>query len=391
MKKNTRKIFVFLLFAFLCIIFSCKSINKETYHNSKNNELNLVFLGDIMAHTANFRTKDYNVIWDGIREITSSSDFTFANIESPVSNDIPFMNYPNFNMQYSYPQAAIDAGVNVMTVANNHTNDHFETGIKSTYEWTKAISKKYENTQRPIYFSGLKEDVSSIKNASQSPCSFSMIEKNGIKILFFGITQILNTPSCNQMINFFPGTENGKKSLLDMIKKLRIENPCDFFILALHSDEPEYVLEVKPSQKKFYFDLLDAGVDILWANHPHTPKPMQWILDENSDKITKAIFYANGNTISAQRYSPNFQNPQAMREYTGDGLCIQVKIQKTKNSSYIKSYKINLITNILDKDKNIVIKKLDQDLLHELEKNQEFQLKDYLEKRQELLLKLIQN
>ena len=71
-----------------------------------------------MAHTGNFIMKDYDIIWDGIRDLTSTSDFTFANIEAPVSNDIPFMNYPNFNMQYSYPQAAIDAGVNVITVAN---------------------------------------------------------------------------------------------------------------------------------------------------------------------------------------------------------------------------------------------------------------------------------
>lgn len=380
---------LFFLFLFSALLFSCKSTDIENHkyiaHKSKHNELQIVLLGDVMAHTGNFLMKDYNLIWDGIRDLTSASDFTFANIEAPVSNDIPFMNYPNFNMQYSYPQAAIDAGVNVMTVANNHTNDQFEDGIKSTFRWTKEISEKYRDTDRPVYFSGLKEDVSSLKKAAESSCSYSCFEKNGIKVLFFGATQILNTPSCNQMINFFPGTEEGRKKLIETVKKLREDNPCDIFILGLHCEEPEYILEISKAQKKLYKELLDSGVDILWANHPHTPKPIEWITDPDTGKIKKIIFYANGNTISAQRYRPNFNNPAAMREYTGDGYLVQLQLNKTKNGIVIENAKLNFITNIVDENKNILIKKLDRELLNQLESEGNIKLKNYLIKREELL------
>ena len=83
------------------------------------------------------------------------------------------------------------------------------------------IEAKYKDTQRPVYFSGLKENVTSLKDAAKSPCSYAYFEKNGIKILFFGATQILNTPSCNQMINFFPGTEEGRQNLITTIKNLK--------------------------------------------------------------------------------------------------------------------------------------------------------------------------
>lgn len=389
--KSTKTV-ALLSFFISGIFFSCTSTKQESSsfkpHKSKHNELQLIFLGDVMAHTGNFIMKDYDIIWDDIRDITSSSDFTFANIEAPVSNDIPFMNYPNFNMQYSYPQAAIDAGVNVMTVANNHTNDQFEDGIKSTYKWTKEISQQYKDSKRPVYFSGLKEDVSSLSKAASSPCSYASFEKNGIKVLFLGITQILNTPSCNQMINFFTGTEAGKKKLIETVKKLREENPCDIFVLAVHCDEPEYILDVKPSQKKLYYDLLDAGVDILWANHPHTPKPIEYISDKNTGKINKIIFYANGNTISAQRYRPNFSNPASMREYTGDGYCVYVQAIKNNNYTYFEYNRLDYITNIVDENKNILIKKLDQNLFDELEKAENKQLLNYLKKREELLIKI---
>lgn len=385
-----RKTVLFLSAFFLLIIFnSCKSTNiestKKIPHKSKHNELNLVILGDVMAHTGNFVMKDYNIIWNGIRDITSSSDFTFANIEAPVSNTLPFMNYPNFNMQYSYPQAAIDAGVNVMTVANNHTNDQFEEGIKSTDEWTKFISKKYEKTKRKVYFSGLKQDVSSVSKAKESPCSFSYFEKNGIKVLFLGATQLLNAQICKEMINYFPGTEDGKKQLISTVKKLKEENPADLFVLALHTEEPEYILEVTKTQKQLYEDLLAAGVDILWANHPHTPKPIEWRTDPETGLINKIILYATGNTISSQRFYPNFENPARMREYTGDGFCVGLSIKKKKDYTYIENCSLTFITNIVDENKNVLIKKLDQNLFDELKKAQNIKMLNYLKKREELL------
>lgn len=380
---------VFSLLLISGILFSCKTTDVESKkfftHKSKHNELQIVLLGDVMAHTGNFIMKDYDIIWDGIRDLTSTSDFTFANIEAPVSNDIPFMNYPNFNMQYSYPQAAINAGVNVMTVANNHTNDQFEAGIKSTYKWTKEIEAKYKDTQRPVYFSGLKENVTSLKDAAKSPCSYAYFEKNGIKILFFGATQILNTPSCNQMINFFPGTEEGRQNLITTVKNLKSKHPCDVFILGLHCEEPEYVLEISKTQKKLYKELLDSGVDILWANHPHTPKPIEWITDPKDGKLKKIIFYANGNTISSQRYRPNFNNPASMREYTGDGFLVQLQLIKTQNGIVIENAKLNFITNIVDENNNILIKKLNKDLYDQLDSSGNSQLKNYLKKREELL------
>lgn len=372
-------------------LFSCKSTEQEdssVNFKSGKNQVSFVFLGDIMAHTGNFRMKNYDIIWDDIRDVTSSSDFTFANVEAPVCDDHPFQNYPNFNMQYSYPQAAIDAGINVITTANNHTNDQFEHGIFETSKWTKTISEKYKDSARPVYFSGLKQDVSSIEAAEKSGCSYAAFEKNGIKVLFLGATQLLNSPSCNQMINYFPGTTKAKKSLIKTVTDLKKENPCDVFVLALHTEEPEYVLTVTEDQRKFYLELLDAGVDILWANHPHTPKPVEYFGDKKTEKITKAIFYATGNTISSQRFVPNFKNPHVMREYTGDGFCIRLMLKKEKDSVYIQKTELNFITTFVDSDKNILIKKLNQDLIDSMEQSGLKDWKDYYIKRESLLKEL---
>lgn len=387
MKRN---LLLITVFAFLTL-FSCKSTSVETnstYKKSGKNEVNLVICGDIMAHTQNFRMKNFDLIWDGVREITTNSDFTIANVEAPVCNDQPFENYPNFNMQRSYPQAAIDAGINLITVANNHTNDQSGEGIVKTSEWTKEITEKYSGTSRPVYICGLKEDVSSDAAAKKSEPTFCYFTKDNVKILFLGITQILNTQDSAARINYFPHSKKGKEDLKNLIIRLKKENPCDVFILAMHSDEPEYNLTVFTERRKWYFELLDCGVDILWANHPHCPKPIEYIGDSRTKQIKKAILYSTGNTISGQRHKPNYENPASMHEYTGEGFLVNLTVKKQKDGISINNTRVNYITTYIDDSRNYLIKKLDDDFYMELESSGKSAWKNYLIEREKLLREL---
>ncbi|MBQ0161855.1 MAG: CapA family protein [Treponema sp.] len=387
MKRN-----LLLLIAFPLLVFiSCKSTAVETnstYKKSKKDEVNFVICGDVMAHTQNFRTPDFNMIWDGVRDITENSDFTIANIEAPVCADQPFENYPTFNMQPSYPQAAIDAGINLITIANNHTNDQSAQGIIKTSEWAKETVLKYSGTSRPVYISGLKEDVSTDAASKESSPTFCYFTKDKIRILFLGVTQILNSQDSASRINYFPHTKKGKQNLKDLIIKLKAENPCDVFILAMHSDEPEYNLTVFKERRKWYFELLDAGVDILWANHPHCPKPIEYVGDSKTQKITKAILYSTGNTISGQRHRPNYENPESMHEYTGEGFLVNLTVKKQKDSIYITNTHVNYITTYIDDSRNYVIRKLDENFYKELEETNHTAWKGYLIKRENLLREL---
>ena len=74
-----------------------------------------------------------------------------------------------------------------------------------------------------------------------------------------------------------------------------------------------------------------------------------------------------------------------MREYTGDGFLVQLQLIKTKNGIVIENAKLNFITNIVDENKNILIKKLNKDLYDQLDSSGNSQLKNYLKKREELL------
>lgn len=391
MKLQTHCFLIALIFT----VFSCTSTSRtETAAKQEPEALpevqppssvSCVFCGDVMAHTQNFRMSDFNLIWEDVKEITSAADFTFANIEAPVNDDMPFENYPTFNMKYSYPQAAIDAGINVITVANNHTNDHLDKGIRETRKWETYITEKYAASERPVYVSGLKQDISSIENAEKSEVSFCTFSKNGISFLFLGVTQILNSQHSKSLINYFPNTEEQNKKLAETVRTLRETHPCDVFVLALHSDEPEYILSVTDARKKLYAELLDAGVDILWANHPHVVKPVEYIADSRTQKIKKAVFYANGNTISGQRWKPDFKNPAASREYTGDGIFVSLEVKKENGVISIENPETIYITTFIDSSKNYLIKQMNSSFYDFLGEQGLTLWKNYLIEREKLL------
>ena len=94
--------------------------------------ITITFAGDIMAHTYNHNITKYDKIWRDVKSYIEDSDLAFANLESPVDQTKPVASYPNFNLPLRYVEAAIDAGFDVFSLANNHSFDQFEKGIANT-------------------------------------------------------------------------------------------------------------------------------------------------------------------------------------------------------------------------------------------------------------------
>lgn len=364
--------------AIIFSLYSCKTPPEtDNLLKTKSQEiqtLSLLFLGDIMAHAENFKMQDFNKIWTEVKPIFSKCDFVFGNIESPVDDRRPFSSYPEFNMKNSYPKAMIDAGINVFSLANNHTNDQKIDGILQTFLWAESN----ENSNK-IYFSG-------IKNIPNSEITYKIIEYNSWRIIFCAITEILNQNIGKEYINFVNYTEQGRNDFIKTVNNIRHLNESDIFILSIHSNETEYVKDVKESRKKYYHSLLENGVDVIWANHPHIVRERELIGDKNSKKIKKIILYGNGNTISGQRRNPQFKNPENSRDNTGDSLMFFADFSKDLQTgeTYISRTKPYYITTYINTAWNFVIKNLDEDFINYLEENNRSDWKEYIKKRKEI-------
>ena len=127
MKKNLKSYLFLFITAAVFVLNSCNSteISESKLSEKKDDisELVLSFSGDIMAHDVNFKMKDYNRIYDDVRDILLNDDLSFGNVETPVCEERPLSTFPCFNIHKDYLKAAIDGGFDVFSFANNHTND----------------------------------------------------------------------------------------------------------------------------------------------------------------------------------------------------------------------------------------------------------------------------
>ena len=408
--KKLTKIFLssftktFLIFFLSSIFFSCAtskseyskdktpSYNSETHFQdgspivysenyfSDKDTILLTFGGDIMAHKPNFNMKNYDLIYEDISSILKSSDLAFANIETPVDNELPNESYPTFNVKDSYADAVIKSGFNVFSLSNNHSNDQGLEGIKATLKYFSSKEDSVKNSSRKIYSCGL-------KNKKGSPLTYRIINVKGWKILFASVTEILNRNDFSFYIDYVKTDEKSRAAFISTIKKLRVENKCDLFILGMHCSEPEYVQSIDENQREYYYKLLDAGVDVVWANHPHVAKNWEVVEKKDLNVPEKMVMYALGNTISAQRWEPSFTNAAKQREYTGDGYLLQVRFEKTSSKPKIVWVNPVLITTYITPSWNFVIKRLNDNFIKELKTSKRNTWASYLEERKNLMEK----
>lgn len=362
-----------LYLVYFLLFFAQNSVANSVFieKNAKSKYIDLTFAGDIMAHAPNFKMKDYNKIYKDCLNILRNDDLSFCNVETPINNELEYETYPTFNVHSEYVDATIKAGFEVFSTSNNHTNDQGKAGINSTYEYFESLEES------GIYMSGIKKD----KNVE---FSWKLIDVKGWKILYCAMTEFLNAYHSLERIDYVPTTKKARDSYLEFLTNLRAENPCDVFIVGIHVSEPEYIRTVPQSRKDFFYSVLDAGVDIIWANHPHVTQEWELIQNEETGKINKMIMYSIGNTISAQRGYPNYDEPGQKYEYTGDSLLMEVSLVQDKDGFYIDFVYPTLITTHIDTKGDYIIKLLSNSFIEQCSKKDRAYYKERLELMQKI-------
>lgn len=369
--------YFYAITAAVFILFSCKSL-PETEKTEEPECLTLLFAGDIMAHRANYSMKNYSKIWKDIKPLVSGADFSFANIEAPVNKNLPFSPYPDFNMQPSYPEAAIDAGFNVFSLVNNHTNDKGLEGINETRKWGEKIEEDSKLSERPVYFCG-------INKSPGEKISYKIIRKGNWKILFVAVTEILNRPDYRSYLNYVVASKKNWEEFSEYLVQIRKENPCDLMILSIHTDEAEYILPAEQKRKSYYRSLISKGVDIIWSNHPHIVREREFFGENETKLLKNAIIYGNGNTISGQRWEPDFKNPENPRDDTGDGMILKLVFQKnSRQETSIEKIETHFITTYINTAWEFVIKFLDDDFIRYLEDIGRTEWAEYIQARKKI-------
>ncbi|TFB23096.1 CapA family protein [Filobacillus milosensis] len=255
--------------------------NKKYFESS----IKLNAIGDLLIHSSVYRDArtsegyDFNPIFEDIKYYLKHADITFANQETILGGtEIGLSSYPRFNTPQELGATLRDSGVDIVSMANNHTLDRGEQAIMNATNYLNNLGIKY---------------VGAYQNEADRNKA-RIIEKKGIAVGFLAYTYGTNG---------LP-VPTGKDYLVNLIDENKILNDIeqlksktDFIVVSMHFGN-EYQPLPNDEQVVLAELLTNNGADVIIGHHPHVLQPVDWIASDDGHK--KFVAYSLGNFLSGQ-------------------------------------------------------------------------------------------
>jgi gamma-polyglutamate biosynthesis protein CapA len=227
--------------------------------------------------------------------LLKSTDFNFANLESPVSPTKPIVGGSSliFGAASTSLVGLKDYNFQIINLANNHGFDQGLPGVDATRSTLDNLGITHEGTGDNL-------------DQAWTP---AVVESNGIKICFIGAS-FSSLNDGGKVTNNYVARIEDTTHLQSAITTAKGE--CDFVVVTMHAGT-EYTRTQNQSQITFAHTAVDDGADIVIGAHPH------WV--QTIDKYKgKYIFYSLGNFIFDQNFSQG----------TTEGLTLKIQISKNQ-------------------------------------------------------------
>lgn len=185
-----------------------------------------------------------------VKPYLESTDITFANSESIVGGQgIGLSDYPLFNSPFEVGNTLKDVGIDVVSMANNHTLDRGEVAIiNATNHWNNL----------GITYVGVatsQEEAEQIKTLTANGISFAFLAYT------YGTNGLFPPEGKGYLVNYLD-----EEKLISDIQKAK--ELADVVVLSLHIGN-EYEREISNEQDKIAQLAADYGAHIIFAHHPH--------------------------------------------------------------------------------------------------------------------------
>lgn len=293
-----------IIFTLLVLIagtsFALYKTNKE---NSEQQELNnevieeyvpevykasLIMGGDALIHSTVYNDNyvdgeyDFTYALSEIKKLVSNYDLAYYNQETILGgSEYGLSSYPEFNSPKEVGDGFIDAGFNIVSLANNHTLDGYYS--KGTALINSSI--EYWNSKDGVITSGSylsNEDKDKVVIGEVNNITYALLSYT------YGTNGISVSDDETYLVNYID-----KEQIQNDVEKYR--DKVDILMVAMHWGN-EYVYNPTDNQVELAHFLADLDVDIVIGNHAHVIEPIEWIDDT-------LVTYALGNIISGQNFS----------------------------------------------------------------------------------------
>ncbi len=229
-----------------------------------------------------------------VRQLISGADLAIANFENPAPNQWRWHGSGTvFNANPALIAGIRDAGIDWVSLANNHIGD---AGRKGMLQTMKNLDKY------GIAHGGLGKNLAAAHKAT-------LLEAGGVTVGILGYDMI--APSYHAGTELAGSAGMTKKDLKADIKAARAAG-ADVVIVFPHWGI-EYRAQPSPTQQRMAHNAIDAGADLVIGNHPHWAEAMEIYKG-------KPVWYALGNFVFDQTWS----------DYTMEGITLELTFDGTR-------------------------------------------------------------
>ena len=268
-------------------------------YDSPPARMTIGMIGDILLHDPLYTYDDYAYSFEEVKAPMEKIDFLLANQESmPAGKPFTYSGYPAFNSPAHIIEGLQNVGVDMVSIANNHTLDRGEKGVLAAIDNIKSYGMPYVGAY-------LSEDDQN---------DFRIVTVNDITLGILAYTYGTNG---------IP-TPKGKDYLVARIDPERITREIqelkelvDVTVVSMHWGN-EYELSPHQSQIDLAQVIADAGGDIIFGHHPHVVQKFDRLTGQSGNETH--VLYSLGNFYSGQKF-----------EYTDIGGIGQFTIEKNRD------------------------------------------------------------
>ena len=230
-----------------------------------------------------------------VRGVMENADFTVANVDGSLGGKqyykYGYSGYPQFNTPPYILYALQDAGVDMLTLANNHMLDGWYDGLTATIENVEKVGLKHIGANR----------------SAEEKESAVIYEIGGIKVGFMNYTVSLNDMERQSSLDKRAlqfGVNATRNSDASKDAKTLRDAGAEVIVCYMHWGT-EYE-DIDQNQTTYAKALVQAGVDVIIGGHPHIVQPAKWLTGTNQFGETQRTLclYSLGNFLSDQRTKP---------------------------------------------------------------------------------------
>jgi poly-gamma-glutamate capsule biosynthesis protein CapA/YwtB (metallophosphatase superfamily) len=294
------------------------SKEKSSRPPSVKTEIIIAAVGDVMMPESiqSVVVKDrrgYDLLFEKIIPDLSAADITFANLETSVDHKAGVSGYPKFNARPELLASLKKAGVDIVSVANNHAMDTGSDGLKRTLDNIEASGLVFIGAGRT--------------KAEAAMTRF--LKTRGVTVAFLAYTYATNQRLPRRSPDA-PGVNIiGNESETDLTRAAasvrQARAGADLVVVSLHWGY-EYATSPTAWQRRVSSELIEAGADVILGHHPHVLQPIESYIAR--DNRMGLIVYSLGNFISRQNADVSYENKTHQKALRGDGIILSITATK---------------------------------------------------------------